>query len=281
MKKILITGSTSYIGNSFVRWLEENHEKDFAVDTLSLRDDIWKEKVFSNYDVIIHVAGIAHIKETKKNANLYYKINRDLAFEVAQKAKFEGVRQFIFISSMSVYGIEEGIIGKKTLTKPTTHYGKSKLQAEELISSLEIESFKVVILRPPMIYGRGCKGNYKKLAKLSVSVPVFPDINNVRSMIYIDNLSKYLKYIIENNKRGILFPQNKEYVTSSVMVKKIAEVRGNSIHLTKLFNPLLKIMKKNKKINKLFGSLVYEKEISKCEDLDFINFEDSIKLTEG
>src|SRR5690606_7124221 len=118
--------------------------------------------------VVIHVAGIAHVKETKENADLYYKVNRDLAFEVAKKAKNEGVKQFIFLSSMSVYGIETGIIKINTPTNPKTNYGRSKLEAEELISSIESDSFKVAILRPPMIYGKGCKGNYIRLANLAI-----------------------------------------------------------------------------------------------------------------
>ncbi len=97
MKKILITGANSYVGTSFEKWLSQWPDK-YHVDTIDMIDGTWREKSFVGYDVIFHVAGIAHIKETKENAHLYYEINRDLAFETAQKAKADGTKQFIFLS---------------------------------------------------------------------------------------------------------------------------------------------------------------------------------------
>ncbi|MEQ6389253.1 NAD-dependent epimerase/dehydratase family protein [Bacillaceae bacterium S4-13-58] len=282
MKKILITGKNSYVGMSLEKWLG-NYPKSYLIDSISLRNDDWKEKDFSGYDVVLHVAGIAHIKETKENEDLYYKVNRDLAFEVAQKAKVEGVMQFIFLSSMSVYGIESGVINQDTPAKPKSNYGKSKLQAEELISVLEVECFKVAILRPPMIYGKGCKGNYIRLANIAVKTPIFPDIDNKRSMIYIDNLSEFIKWIVDNCGRGLFFPQNSEYVTTTKMVKQIAKAHGKKIWLTRLFNPLFKIKKNNSTVNKVFGNLVYEETLSKYNNVElnrFIGFEESIRLTE-
>src|SRR5699024_2819593 len=160
----------------------------------------WKEKDFSMYDVVVHVAGIAHRKETKENAQLYYEINRDLAYDVAQKSKTESVKQFIFLSSMSVYGLEEGVIDGRTPLHPKSNYGKSKLEAENLIQPLENKNFKVAIIRPPMIYGKDCKGNYQRLAKIAKKVPVFPKIDNKRSMIYIDNLSEFIRLSIDRSE---------------------------------------------------------------------------------
>ncbi|MBD8004261.1 NAD-dependent epimerase/dehydratase family protein [Bacillus norwichensis] len=282
MKKLLITGKSSYVGTSFQNWLR-NYPDRYLIDSISLRDDSWKEEDFSGYDVVFHVVGIAHIKETRENAHVYYKINRDLAFEVAKKAKDAGVKQFIFLSSMSVYGIESGVIDENTSLKPKSNYGKSKLQAEELITTLEDEVFKVVIVRPPMIYGKNSKGNYTRLAKLAVRVPVFPNIENKRSMIYIDNLSMIIQSVIDNCDRGLLFPQNSEYVSTSKMVKLIAEAHGKKIRVTKLFNPLLNRMKKNGIVKKVFGDLIYEKKLSKYSDIQsnsLIGFEESIRLTE-
>jgi nucleoside-diphosphate-sugar epimerase len=256
VKQILITGKNSYVGTSLKKWLG-NYPDKYSIDSISLRDDSWKEKVFSEYDVVFHVAGIAHIKETKDNADLYYKVNRELAYEVAQKAKFEGVKQFIFLSTMSVYGKEIGVINKNTPLKPNSNYGKSKLQAEKLITSLEDKLFKVVILRPPMIYGKGCKGNYVRLSNLALKTPIFPNVNNKRSMIYIDNLSEFVKAIIDNYYSGLFCPQNNEYVKTSEMVRLIAESHGKRIRMTKLFNPLLRLLKNNT-LNKVFGDLVYE-----------------------
>ncbi|WP_306010175.1 NAD-dependent epimerase/dehydratase family protein [Bacillus sp. MMSF_3328] len=279
MKRILITGKNSYVGTSLVKWLGRQPKK-YSIDSISLRNDSWKEKDFSSYDVVYHVAGIAHIKETEENAHLYYKVNRDLAFEVVQKAKIEGVKQFIFLSSMSVYGIETGIINKDTPVKPKSNYGKSKLEAEKLIANLESNVFKVAILRPPMIYGRGCKGNYNRLAKLALKTPIFPDIDNNRSMIYIDNLSEFVKCVVDSCGNGLFFPQNEDYVNTSKMVDLIAKAHGKTVLLTKLFNPLLALLKRNETVNKVFGNLVYEKSLTKLEINEQISLAESIRLTE-
>jgi len=281
MKKILITGANSYIGTSFEKWLAQWPGK-YSVDTVDMRDDSWKAQDFSPYDVVFHVAGIAHIKETKANRGLYYKVNRDLAFEVAKKAKDDGVRQFIFLSSMSVYGLDTGIINKETPLNPKSHYGKSKLEAEQLIDQLPDDDFTVAILRPPMVYGKGCKGNYQRLAKLAVTTPIFPDIDNKRSMIHIDNLCEFIRLLINDCANGVFYPQNKEYVRTSEMVRLIAEAHGKKVRMTKLFNPLLGLLKVST-VNKVFGDLVYEKTLSRYECLETGNFtlEATIKPTEG
>lgn len=269
MKKILITGANSYIGTSFEEWLKK-YPDDYRVDTVGTKNEEWKEKDFSGYDVVFHVAGIAHVKETKKNAALYYKVNRDLAYEVAQKSKSCGVKQFIFLSSMSVYGMETGIIYRDTIPNPKNNYGKSKLQAEKLIELLQDEEFLVSILRPPMVYGKGCKGNYARLAKLAVKVPMFPNIENERSMIYIDNLSEFVRLLIDNGDSGMFFPQNEEYVCTSEMVKIIAEVYGKKIKFTRVFNPIIKMLGiKIELINKVFGNLVYDKSVSSYENSNY------------
>ncbi|MDF2486670.1 MAG: NAD-dependent epimerase [Herbinix sp.] len=279
MKKILITGANSYIGTSFEQWLEQ-WPNMYTVDTIDMRDDNWKEKVFSQYDVVFHVAGIAHIKEKKENRDIYYRVNRDLAYEVTKKAKSEGVKQYVFLSSMSVYGMNTGIITKDITPAPKSNYGKSKLQAEELIMPLEDDCFKISIVRPPMVYGKGCKGNYAKLAKSAISIPAFPDINNKRSMIFIDFLCDFIKQLIDDQSRGLFFPQNDEYVCTSEMVSLIAEAHGKKLFMTKLFNPLLHLLKIDI-VQKIFGDLVYEKSMSDYSDRHQVyNLEMTIRLTE-
>ena len=245
-----------------------------------MKDESWKEKDFSEYDIVFHVAGIAHIKETSDNQDLYYKVNRDLAYETAQKAKKDGVEQFIFLSSMSVYGIENGVIDKNTSLKPNSAYGKSKVEAEELINKLQDGSFVVATLRPPMVYGNGCRGNYPRLAELALKTPIFPNVDNKRSMIYIDNLSEFVKQLIDNRSGGLFFPQNEEYVNTSEMVRLIAEVHGRRVVMTKLFNPLLRLLNVST-VNKVFGDLVYDMSMSEYEnDYRVCGFRESIKVTE-
>ena len=255
MKKILITGANSYIGTSFENWMKQY--EDYQIDTVDTINNKWRTADFSKYDTVFHVAGIAHIKETKKNAPLYYKVNRDLAIEVAEKAKATGIKQFILLSSMSVYGMTTGIITKNTTPVPKTNYGKSKLEADIQIMKMSDENFKVAIMRPPMVYGEGCKGNYQILKKAALKLPIFPDIENRRSMVYIDVLSKYVKKLIDREKNGYFYPQNQEYVCTSKMVKDIAEQNGRKIILVKCFNPLIKLFNKGL-FGKIFGNLIYK-----------------------
>ena len=284
MKKILITGVNSYVGNSFENWVKQ-WPTEYKVDKISVRDDSWKEKEFSRYDVILHVAGIAHVSTDPKMEELYYKVNRDLT--IAKKAKLEGVKQFIFMSSIIIYGDsshinEKRVITKDTIPTPSNFYGKSKLQAEEGVLPLQDENFNIVVIRPPMIYGKGSKGNYQLLSKIAKKSPVFPNLDNERSMIHIDNLCEFIRLIIRNEEKGMYFPQNEEYVKTSEMVKVIANINGRKIILTKVFNLLLKIMSNfTIVIDKAFGSLVYDKSMSEYKNKYIIrNFKDSIRVTE-
>lgn len=287
MKRILIMGANSYIGTSFEKWISQ-WQNDYQIDTLDTKGD-WQTYDFSPYDVVFHVAGIAHVDAKADMETLYYQVNRDLTIEAAKKAKAEGVKQFIFMSSIIVYGDssklgEKRVITKDTIPTPTNFYGNSKLQAEQGILSLQDEHFNVVILRPPMIYGKGSKGNYPKLARLAQKTPIFPDIENERSMLYIENLCAFIRLMIDNETRGIFFPQNKEYVKTTELVKIIAEVYGKKMRLTKVFNPLIRWgSKKVPVINKVFGSLVYEKEMSDYQNFEYCrsHFKQTIEKTEG
>ena len=281
-KRILVTAQNSFIGNSFGRWIAANYNGKYCVDYISCRDESWKEKTLAGYDVILHVAGIAHIKETKINVQKYYEVNRDLTVALAERAKAEGVRQFIFISSMSVYGLESGIITSKTIPNPTSAYGASKLQAEEHLKNMANVEYKLAIIRPPMVYGVNSKGNYERLKGIALKTPVFPKYRNSRSMIYVDNLSEFIRLIIDDCSSGVFFPQNREYVETSEMVQLIAKAHNKNVRLSPLFNPLLYLIKKRFKfVNKVFGNLVYEKDLSLYKMPYWVaDFSQSIQLTE-
>ncbi len=286
MKKILITGANSYIGVSFEDWMKQ-HNDECSIDTIDMQSEKWKGHDFSNYDAVFHVAGIAHVSADPKLEDLYYKVNRDLTIEVAKKAKNEGVRQFVFMSSIIVYGDsshinKKRVINKDTVPTPSNFYGNSKLQAEEGILPLSDDKFKVAVLRPPMIYGKGSKGNYPKLAKMARKLPIFPYIDNERSMLHIDNLCEFIRLIIKNEESGVFYPQNKEYVKTSDLVKEIAKVHGKNIKTTKIFNPVLRFMGNwIVVVNKAFGNLVYEKSMSEyIENYIVTDFKSSIKSVE-
>lgn len=284
MKRILITGANSYIGTSFESWLRK-HPDTYEIDTIDMIDSSWRDMDFSTYDIVFHVAGIAHVSSDPKLEELYYKVNRDLTIETATKAKAEGVKQFIFMSSIIVYGDSDRHkreINRNTIPSPSNFYGNSKLLAEEGIIDLKDENYRIVILRPPMIYGKGSKGNYPRLSKAAQKLPIFPDVDNVRSMLHIDNLCEFIRLMIDNEESGLFFPQNKEYVKTSEMVRLIAEAHGKKIRLTKIFNPALRIMHRTDMVNKVFGNLVYEKSLSEYDKADYCirSFKETIDLTE-
>lgn len=283
MKKVLITGANSYIGTSFEKYVKENNI-DFEMDTLDLLDPTWEEFDFSGYDTIFHVAGIAHFSKDESKKELYYKVNTELTDNVAKIAKQAGVAQFIFMSSIIVYGDStsgERVITKQTKPNPSDFYGDSKWQAEQKLNKLSDNTFKVVIIRPPMIYGKGSKGNYPKLSKLAQRTPIFPKFLNSRSMLHIDNLCEFIKQVINLEWSGIFCPQNSEYVNTSELVKSIAKVHGKKIYFTKVFNPIIKLLFYSDTVKKVFGNLVYEKDMSQFSfNYQKRNFKESIQLTE-
>lgn len=290
MKRILITGAGSYIGTSFEKYLAQWPEK-YQVDTVDMIDGTWREKSFAGYDTVYHVAGIAHSdngKITPEKAKLYYAVNTDLAVETAKKAKADGVKQLIFMSSAIVYG-ESAPIGKtKLITKetplsPANSYGDSKVQAEKGIAPLNDESFKVVILRPPMIYGPGSKGNYPVLSKLAQKLPVFPVVDNQRSMLFVGNLVEFVRLMIENEEQGIFWPQNAEYSNTTELVEMIARAHGKKILPLKGFTWALKLLSHaTGLVNKAFGSLSYDMGMSEYkQDYRKVSLPQSIGKTEG
>ena len=278
MKKIPITGANSYIGTSFKKWMAQ-FQDEYQIDTLSVRGDVWREHDFSEYDTVFHVAGIAHAdvsKVSEETKQLYYAVNRDLAIETAKRYKqdLSGKNgQFIYMSSIIIYGEETNINKKRVITpdtkpNPSNFYGDSKLQAEIGLQPLDDDTFHVAILRPPMIYGPGSKGNYQQLVKLANKLPIFPDVKNERSMLHIDKLSEFVKERIDAQDSGVFFPQNDQYVRTSHMVRDIAQSNGKKIYLFSYMNWAIRLLgyvpgKIGRLTNKAFGNLVYEKSKSR------------------
>lgn len=289
-KKVLITGQGSYIGTAVERWLLKDKDH-YQVDTLDIQDETWRDTDFSQYDVVYHVAGIAHAdvgNVTEEQKQLYYKVNTDLTIEVAERARQAKVKQFIFMSSMIVYsGCKENFITSETEPCPLNFYGDSKWRADQKIQEMDAENFKVVVLRPPMIYGKGSKGNYPQLAKLASKLPVFPIVKNQRSMLHIDNLCQFVKLMIDNEEHGVFFPQNGEYSNTSDMVQMIAEVKGHRIIMIPFVGIFIKLLEKVPgKIGgltiKAFGNSSYDMSMSEYKENYRVNsLRKSIVLTEG
>ena len=290
MKKILIAGANSFIGISFETYLRDHFSGEYVVDTVDMIDGSWREGNYSGYDSVFFVAGIAHSdsgKISKEREKLYYAVNTDLAIETAKKMKGDGVKQFIFMSSAIVYGEsaplgKNRVITKDTPVSPENCYGDSKVQAENGIRPLSDDSFKVVILRPPMIYGKGSKGNYPTLVKLAVKTPVFPAVKNQRSMLYVGNLCVFVRLMVENEESGTFWPQNGEYTNTTEMVKMIAAAHDKKIAVVKGCGWALKLLSCfTGLVNKAFGSLCYEMELSTYKaDNRIKNLKESIEETE-
>ncbi|HFR3797231.1 TPA: NAD-dependent epimerase/dehydratase family protein [Streptococcus suis] len=282
MKKVLITGANSYIGTSFEKYVKE-YNVDFEIDTLDLLDPNWKNYDFSGYDSIFHVAGIAHVSEKEISEQMYDEVNRELAVDVAKIVKKSGVGHFIFMSSMSIYGVNTGHITSSTVPNPNTKYGVSKWNAELDLIKQTSDDFILSIIRPPMVYGKESRGNFSRLLKLVKWVPIFPKIQNQRSMIHITNLSNFISLVIQYKIEGILFPQNAEYVSTVEMVETISTILGKSIYFLNL--PLSNsIINRIPIVNKIFGSLTYDQSMSTIQssngrniDYCLCNFKDSLK----
>lgn len=269
MKKVLITGADSYVGTHVEIWLKKEPEL-FEIDTVSTFNNEWKKTDFTKYDVVFHVAGIAHVNAKKKMEPLYRKVNTDLTIEIATWAKEHGVKQFIFMSSMIVYketrSLKKNIITPDTKPQPNGFYGDSKLQAEIGLQRLEDSSFKVAILRPPMIYGPNCKGNFLRLAHLSIKTPIFPAFHNKRSMLYIDNLSEFVKQAILHEIRGIYFPQNKEFADTVEIVKAFAKKYNHKLHVWRWLNIFVLFGSRFiKALSKMFADSYYVSSMSEYE----------------
>lgn len=299
-KKVLITGAGSYIGQSFIQYAKKYYPDNFEIEELDMTDAAWRDKDFSEYDVVYHVAGIAHAdvgNVSEEIKSKYYEVNTGLAVEAAEKAKREGVKTFIFMSSMIVYG-ESAPYGKRkvidatTIPQPANFYGDSKLQADVAVRELADDAYKVIVLRPPMIYGKGSKGNYRTLAKLAKKLPVFPDVDNERSMLYIENLCEFLCQVMllkpYHRNSVVLLPQNVEWTKTSDMVKMISKASEKKIAELKCFAPVVWIGSKvpgkiGGLVNKAFGNSCYAHELSLYKGVKYKKntFIESIFRTEG
>ena len=270
-------------------------DSSYRIDAVDTMGDNWKKADYAKYDVVFHVAGIAHVNADPKMEPLYYKVNCNLTIEVAKHAKAAGVRQFIFMSSQIVFhesqSLKAEVLTAETKPVPNGFYGNSKFQAENglwnLVKNQKENStrsqggnqMKICILRPCMIYGPNAKGNFSRLAKLACKTPVFPEWHNKRSMLYIDNLAEFVKQAIERELEGTFYPQNRELADTVEIVRYFAKEAGHKIWITKLLNPFVWMGSLVlQPINKMFATYYYNPKMSKMEfDYQLVSFEESLK----
>lgn len=285
MKNILITGENGYVGNQFQYLLEKD---GFKVERTSLRNNDWKHQSLRKYDVIIHLAALVHNNNANAKIIDYMNVNFHLTKELAEKAKKDGVNQFIFFSTMSIFGLNGSLLEKCEINQftpynPITAYGQSKLLAEKEIRKLENDAFVVNIVRPPMIYGKESPGNFSKLIKIANISRIYPRFKNERSVIHIDNLYKDLLSLVENPMSGTIHPQNPEYMNTNNALSLIRKHQGKRKRIIELPVPRIikSILGKVGIINKVYGSLTYSKEIDlrKVNRKQYDNFEQTIEKT--
>lgn len=284
MKKILITGAGSYVGESVRKYIYAK-DSSFQIDAVDTMGDNWKKVDYCQYDVVFHVAGIAHVNADPKMEPLYYKVNRDLTIEVARHAQAAGVKQFIFMSSQIVFheskSLKTEVLTADTKPNPNGFYGDSKLQAEEGLKTLHTEGgqMKICILRPCMIYGPNAKGNFPRLARLAQKTPVFPEWHNKRSMLYIDNLAEFVLQAISRELEGTFYPQNRELADTVEIIRFFAKEAGHRVWITRLLNPFVWLGSfVLQPINKMFATYYYDPDMSKMDfDYQLVSFEESLQ----
>lgn len=276
MKNVLILGANSYIGTSFQKYIKENYPHEFQVECISLRGDGWQRTDWSKYDSVVNVTGKAHAdigNMTEEQKREYYTVNCHLACRAAKKAIADGVGQYIYFSSIIVYGDSSAgrpmHIDKDTAPEPSNFYGDSKWQAEQELTQLFADcGTALALLRPPMIYGKGSKGNFQMLSKLAGKLPFFPKMPNERSVLYIENLAEFLRILVEKRAAGEFFPQDADYVTTAELVRQIGLAKGKKIRLVSWLNPFVLLAqrmpgKAGGMARKAFGSLTVDMELSR------------------
>ena len=280
MKKLLITGSNGFVGSYFINKYKNKYDiKIFSF----LKDDINSLDCGGDIDVVFHLSALVH-QMGGASAEEYERINVTQTLELAKKAKENGVKHFVFMSTVKVYGEEtESKYTEDSICQPEDEYGKSKLKAELELKKLEDEIFKVSIIRTPIVYGYGVKANIKSLVNLvnKISVLPFGNIQNKRSMVYMGNLCHLVDEVIIQQKAGVFLASDDEPLSTSRLIELIAKNLDKKIYLIKVpfFESLLKILKPSFH-KRLYGSLEVDNTITK-EKLNLKNqysVEDGIRL---
>lgn len=273
---ILLTGSSGFLGTYFL----QNYSSKYTMKTFSFLQDNFQTLDIENINTVIHLSALVH-QMGGASVEEYEKINVTQTLLLAKKAKESGVSHFIFMSSVKVYGEEsQTVYTENSACKPEDEYGKSKLKAERELQKLEDASFKISIIRTPIVYGYGVKANIKNLINLvkKISLLPFGAIQNKRSMVYIGNLCHLLDVVIEQQKEGIFLASDDEVVSTTKLIELIAKNLDKKITFIQIpfFKQLLKLVKPS------FYKRLYESlEVDTTQTKKILGFKNLYTLQEG
>ncbi|RLA84393.1 MAG: epimerase [Epsilonproteobacteria bacterium] len=276
MTNILLTGSNGFVGSYF----KNNYDDKYNINTFSFLNDNFQNLDLSNINTIIHLSALVH-QMGGATEEEYEKVNVTQTIDLANKAKENGVKYFVFMSTVKVYGEETNIsYTENSDCNPQDDYGKSKLKAEQELLKLEDDSFKVSIIRTPIVYGYGVKANIKNLINLVSKVPILPfgKIENKRSMVYIGNLCHLIDEIIIQEKAGIFLSSDDEPLSTTKLIELIANELNKKVYLMKIpfFESLLKLVKPS------FHKRLYESlEVDNNKTKKLLNFKNKYRVEEG
>ena len=284
MMRVLITGAHSFIGGAarerFAR------EDGVQAEMASVRGDAWRALDLSRYDCVVHAAGLAHVRARGAADEAYDQVNHRLTAALAARAKDAGVRQFIFLSSIIVFGEasragERREIGRGAQPAPADAYGRSKLDAEAALRALADDRFCVPVLRPPLVYGRGCKGNYNALARLARALPVFPQFDNRRSALYVGNLAELICRAALERRAGTFHPRDGDACSTSELARLICAAHGKRMRLSRALSPLVRAAGRGGIVRRAFGDMSYAADVEDYPgDYRKYSLEEGIRRTE-
>lgn len=283
---ICIIGKNSYIGNHIDEWLSRPGHSVFQLDVLN---EDWKNFDFSPFDALIQVAGIVHQPDCQ-DSELYKQVNTDMPIEIARKFKASGPKRkiFVFLSTMAVFGVSKrlnkNVITADTPTTPYGLYAQSKKAAEDGLLFLQSDDFNIIIIRPPNVYGRGCRGGYiAGFVGVAKKLPFIPEAytNVKQSVLYIDNLCELILRLIESGKHGIFMPQDDKAVSAVELIRAIGAGLGINVRTSRLLGAVAHLGSFLPIIQKAYGGVEYSEELSFFPGIDYhvVPFEEAIKIT--
>lgn len=260
---VLITGSTGFIGSYFIN----QYSSQFVVNTFSFLRDNFDTLKLDGIDCVVHCGALVHQMKREPSYEEFFDSNVNHTLQMAIKAKANNVKQFIFISTIKVFGEEsKKIFDENSPTSPKDDYGLTKKIAEEKLFELEDKNFKVAILRLPLVFGPGVKANFRSLINIVNQFKILPlgSINNKRSIVFVGNVCHYIFQIIKLRERGIFIANEDESFSTSELINQISKALGKNIILFSipLFNQILKIVKP-KYYQRLFENLEVDNSLTK------------------